>query len=223
MKQIRILLIISCLIFLSIGCKQTVVIKPDQDSQMITKTDTETVIVHHNNVPAPSAPIMSASSVSAPSFVRILFYVKSDFPSGVVTPDSVYMDGTLLVENSSITKGQHTFEIEKRGYNKATEVLEVDDPDGDGNYPLSITLSAKERVIIFDIRDEENDEVVTPDQVNMVQMPEGQEQMISDRSLVIPGRKKVVIQKQGYTPFAQEISIDADEEPFILNCKIKKN
>jgi hypothetical protein len=219
MKQIRILLIISCLIFLSIACKQTVVIKPDQDSEMITKTETETVIVHHN---AP-APTMSASSVEVPSFVRILFYVKSDYPSGVITPDSVYMDGSLLVENSSITKGQHTFEIEKRGYNKATEVLNVDDPDGDGNYPLSITLSAKERVIIFDIRDEENEEVVTPDQVNMVQMPEGQEQMISDRSLVIPGRKKVVIQKQGYVPFAQEISIDADEEPFILNCKIKKN
>ncbi|HNZ67406.1 MAG: hypothetical protein KBC30_07975 [Planctomycetes bacterium] len=220
MKQGLIIFILTVIVFFNINCKQTVVIRPDQEGEKIQKSETETKTIHTSQGDTTFS-TLPAPTVS--NYVRVLFYIKSDFPSGGISPDNVYMDGALLVENTSVSTGQHTFVVEKRGYHTKTETLEVTDPDGDGNYPLSTTLEAKERVVIFDIRDQATGEVIIPDQVNVVTMPEGNEKMLADRSLILPGNKKVVIQKQGYIPFSQEILIEADEAPYVLNCVLERN
>ncbi|NUM33464.1 MAG: hypothetical protein HUU50_02885 [Candidatus Brocadiae bacterium] len=202
-KNIFILVLILCFF---VGCKQVIEIKTDDPSATITTT-----------TPAQST---TAPLVDYPSQIRILFGVRTDFPSGVTSPDVVYINGGVLSENSIISTGKHTFSIEKRGYHKKTEDILVEDQDGDGNYTLTTTLESKERVIIFDIRDNVSSDVLKPDQVSIVTIPDGKEQTLSDRSSMKPGRKKIVIQKHGYRPFSQEITIDADEDPYILNSKL---
>ncbi len=201
-KSIFIIFLFLCILS---SCKQVVEIKTS-DSDPIVKTSPS---------PAPVAP-----AVEYPAQVRILFSVRTDFPSGVTSPDVIFMNGNVLYENTLITIGKHTFSIEKRGYYKKTEEITVDDKDGDGNFTLTTTLESKERVVIFDIRDNVSNEILMPDQVNIAAIPDGKEQTLSDRSSIKPGRKKIVIQKQGYRPFAQEITIEADEDPYILNSKL---
>ena len=182
------------------ACQQTVVINPDKKPQII-------------NDDVPPAEI-------TPSQVRIIFNLQAEFPNGGISPDTVYMDGSALQENSMISTGMHTFVIEKRGYKNQTEQVIVKDTDGDGNFHLRSMLKTKERIIIFDIRNSTNDDVVSPDQVTMVPVPEGEAQSINDRAYVKPGRKKIVIQKQGYIPITRDITIDADEAPYVLNYKM---
>jgi len=211
------LLLLFFSLFLACNHKQVIVVNPN-DSTATVKTDQsiETKPASDSVATSEQVPV-----IDYPSQVRILFAIRTDFPSGVTFPDIVYMSGSVLAENSMINTGKYSFSIEKRGYHKKTEEILVEDKDGDGNFVLKTTLEAKERVIIFDIRDQKaGDKVLLPDQVKIATIPDGQEQTLSDRSSLKPGRKKVVIQKQGYRPFSQEITLDPDEEPYILNSQL---
>lgn len=91
---------------------------------------------------------------------------------------------------------------------------------GDGNFDLSFILKTKKRLVRFNITDIKTGKLLTPD-VTLATIPEGEEEKISDQSLVKPGTKKLVIQLHGYEPLAKTITIEADEAPYILDYKLK--
>lgn len=178
------------------GCSETVHINTDKNGEAVVM------------------PVPAESIDPGPKDVRIMFRIMAEFPEGSIRPDIVSMDGRVIEEDSTITTGSHSFVIEKRGYQKTTSTVLVDDPERDGIFHLSLKMETKERLIIFDIRDKADGKILKPDQVVMLAIGEEQQQKtIADKAYVKPGRKKVVIQKSGYVPLPQEITIDPDEEP----------
>lgn len=201
-RKVLVMLLCLCCLF---GCRQTVFINPDGENPTTVRTTQDEVTVQKTTPPS-----------VVPAQVRVLFNMQTTFPSGMISPDVVYMNGNPIQENTFVAPGLYTFVIEKRGYTKKMEEIEVKDADGDGTFSLALTLEPKERVVIFDIRDQATDQVVLPDQVLVSSLPVGTSKSLSDRSPVLPGKKKVVIQKQGYEPLSQDITIDPDEDPYIL-------
>lgn len=168
------------------------------------------------------------SNISTPPIVetplaknaRVIFTIQADFPEGAIRPDVVYMDGKILEENSTISTGSHSFVVEKKGYHQKTGTMMVTS-DKEGMYNLQMKLDSKDRIVLFDIRDAVTNSVLLPDIVSIVDTDEGEKkQNIVDRSYVKPGRKKLVIQKVGYTPISADINIKPDEEPYAIQYKL---
>ncbi len=196
-------------IILVVGCHQNTIIT---DNGNIPKTNpSNDVIITPDNIP-------SVEIVTNP--VRVIFKIRAEFPNGSVMPDVVTMDGQVLQENTPITQGMHNFLVEKRGYLPKNEQVMVNDPDNDGIFGLNLLLETKQRIVILDIRDSVKNEVIIPDQITIVKIPEGQQQTLSDRSFIKPGQKKIVIQKQGYKSISEDITISPDEDPYIINFKM---
>ncbi len=155
--------------------------------------------------------------------VKLLFSVQGDYPAGAVKPDSVHIDGTPIGEYSSVTVGSHDFVIEKNGYERIERKgVEVVNSDGDGNFFLLGKLQSKDRVIRFDIMNKETAEPIDPDKVTVASAVDknSRPKVISDHSYLRPGRKIIVIAKDGFKNHMEEVDLLPDEEPFFIKAEL---
>lgn len=161
-----------------------------------------------------------------PKKVKIVYAVKTDFPSGQIEPDRVTMDGNPIRDTFETMTGMHTFVIEKAGYEKNTVQLMVRDPEDTRIYYLNAVLTAKQRIVKFYITDELTGAII-PNPTVAISIPKLDAaeseplEMLSDGSFVKPGTKKLVIQKRGYENFSADITISPDDNPYILKYSLK--
>lgn len=219
-KTITIIMLICSLTILGIlGCQRDKVTVITEDGSTITTggPNDQAIITAPNttNFPPPDV------AITASSPVRLVFNIRSEFPSGNVRPDRVVMDGIVIQEDTSVLPGTHNFVVEKRGYQTQTENVIVSDVDQDGLFRLHMQLTTKPRLVLFDIRDAKTKEVIMPDQVTIVRLPEGQQQSLSNSVTVQPGRKKLVIQKQKYQTISEDITIEPDEDPYMMHYELQ--
>ena len=181
---------------------------------------TATVVENKNDTVTPSTNITKIVTAT-PKEVRIVFSVQATYPQGAISPDAVFMDNKPLQDGVKIWTGVHTFVIEKKGYQKVTKAIEVDDPEGDREFPLAIILEPKPRLVLFDITDKITGKPVVPDQVIIVaRSMEAEGNQVSHQSYVQPGAKKMVIQKKGYQSISEDINIKPDEEPYLIQYQM---